>query len=136
MLDFRRLLVWSRSHAFATRIRRELRRARGAGYSDLKAQLTRAAESIPSNIVEGCGAASPKEFARFLDISIKSTSEVDYRLELAAEYGILAHTLWLELSREAIELRKMLYGLRRTVLAAHSRRQTGDESQTRNRRSN
>jgi four helix bundle protein len=83
MQDFRRLLVWSRSHALATTIRRTVHGFRGAGYAELKSQLVSAAESIPSNVVEGCGAATSKEFARFLDISIKSTSEVEYRLELA-----------------------------------------------------
>ena len=118
MQDFRRLLVWSRSHALATRIRRVVRGFRGAGYAELKSQLVSAAESIPSNIVEGCGAATNKEFARFLDISIKSTSEVEYRLELAKDYGLLLSKVWRELSAETVEIRKMVYGLRRAVLSA------------------
>jgi four helix bundle protein len=43
----------------------------------VRSQLTRAADSIASNIVEGCGAATDKEFARFLDVSIKSDNELD-----------------------------------------------------------
>lgn len=43
--------------------------------------MIRAAESITTNIVEGCGAATRREFARFLDISIKSTSELEYQLQ-------------------------------------------------------
>jgi four helix bundle protein len=117
MQDFRRLVVWSRAHALATTIRRRARRFRGTGYSDLKAQLVRAAESIPNNIVEGCGAATNKEFARFLDISIKSASEVEYRLQLAKEYGLLPEAEWLALSSEVVEIRKMLWGFRRAVLA-------------------
>jgi four helix bundle protein len=118
MQDFRRLLVWSRSHALATTIRRTVHGFRGAGYAELKSQLVSAAESIPSNVVEGCGAATSKEFARFLDISIKSTSEVEYRLELAKEYGLLPTPEWRRLSAETVEIRKMLYGLRRAVLSA------------------
>ena len=90
MQDFRRLLVWSRAHAFAIRIRRLTRRFPGVGYSEFKAQLVSAAESIANNIVEGCGAATNKEFARFLDISIKSASELDYRIELAKDYALIA----------------------------------------------
>ena len=41
-----------------------------AGFAHLRSQLTGAAASMPANIVEGCGAATNKEFARFLDISI------------------------------------------------------------------
>jgi four helix bundle protein len=45
-------------------------------YTELKSQITRAAESTGYNIVEGSADATRKEFARFLDVSIKSTSEV------------------------------------------------------------
>jgi four helix bundle protein len=80
----------------------------------------RAAEAIPTNIVEGCFAASPKEFARFLDISIKSTGEVEYQLHLAHDYGVLSverHTL---LTTATVEVRRMLVGLRKKVLTPPS----------------
>ena len=91
------------------------------GYTDLKSQMTRAAQSIVDNIVEGCGAASRLEFARYVDISIKSTSEVDYQLELARDLGVMSHDVWKPLAKEVIELRKMLSALRRSVLAAAAR---------------
>lgn len=116
MQDYRRLLVWSRAPALAIAIRRTVKLF-PVGYADLRSQLIRAAESIPSNIVERCGAATPKEFARFLDIAIKSASEVDYRLRLARDHGVLHETEWGALSREAVEIRKMLYALRKAVLA-------------------
>jgi len=95
-----------------------------AGYSDLKSQMTRAAQSIVDNIVEGCGAASRLEFTRYMDISIKSTSEVDYQLELARDLGVMSHDVWKPLAREVIEIRKMLSALRRSVLAAAARDKT------------
>lgn len=59
--------------------------ARGATNSSdarLKAQLTAAADSIKDTIAEGCGAATKKDFARFLDMSIKSANEAEaHRLE-------------------------------------------------------
>jgi four helix bundle protein len=119
MQDFRQLNVWARAHAFAIVIRRLTRGFRGAS-ADFRDQLVTAAESIPSNIVEGCGAATNREFARYLDISIKSAFEVDYRLELAKEYKLISPDEWLPLATEAVEIRKMLYGLRRAVLARDS----------------
>jgi four helix bundle protein len=116
MQDFRRLDVWSRSHRFAITIRRLARGFTGVD-SDFKDQLANAAESFASNIVEGCGAATNKEFARFLDMSIKSAFEVDYRLELAKDYELITPLRWQELVAEVVEIRKMTYGLRRTVLA-------------------
>ena len=121
MQDFRQLLVWKRAHAFAVNVRRVVEAMPRAGYTDLKSQMTRAAQSIVDNIVEGCGAASRLEFARYLDISIKSTSEVDYQLELARDLGVISHDVWKPLATEVIEIRKMLSALRRSVVAAAAR---------------
>ena len=116
MQDFRRLNVWKRAHLFALAVRRAAKAFPSRGYTDLKSQLTRAAESIPDNIVEGCASASRKEFAHYLNISIKSTSEVDYQLEYARDLGVLPQDVWKPLAKEVVEIRKMLTALRRTVL--------------------
>ena len=118
MQNFRDLHVWERSHRFALAVRRASRGFPRRGYAELKSQMVRAAESIPANIVEGCGAATRKEFARFLDIAIKSTSEVEYHLILARDNGLIWPDLADSLSREVVEIRRMLCGLRRTLLNA------------------
>ena len=61
------------------------------------------------------------EFARYLNISIKSTSEVDYQLELARDLSVISHDVWRPLAREVTEIRKMLSALRRSVVAAAAR---------------
>jgi len=118
MQNFRRLHVWERAHQFALDVRIATEAFPRTGYSELKAQLVSAAESIPTNIVEGCGASSRKEFARYLDISIKSTFEVEYQLQLAKDYSILLPNRWESLSSEVVQIRRMLYGLRKSVLTA------------------
>ena len=118
MQDFRRLRVWQRAHELALAIKQAARAFPRDGRSDRKSQLTRAADSIVSNIVEGCGAATRKEFARYLDISIKSAAEVDYRLELARDDGSMSYDAWQPLSDAVVEVRKMLFGLRKSVIAA------------------
>src|SRR5687768_4656059 len=122
MQNFRRLEVWRRAHSFTVAVRGLVRTFPRTGYAELKSQLTTAAESIPRNIVEGCGASTGKEFARYLDISIKSTSETEYRLQLAKDYRILSPRKWARSTREVIEIRKMIFGLRRVVLARDERR--------------
>jgi len=124
MQDFRQLLVWKRAHAFALNVRRAAQAMPRAGYSDLKSQMTRAAQSIVDNIVESCGASSRLEFARYLDISIKSTSEVDYQLEFARDLGVMSHDVWKPLAKDVVEIRKMLSALRRSILAAAARDET------------
>lgn len=80
--------------------------------------MAKAAESVPTNIVEGCGAFSRKEFARFLDISIKSTFELEYQLQLAKDNRVLLQEPWRKLTRETIEIRRMLCAYRRSVINA------------------
>jgi four helix bundle protein len=116
MQDFRKLAVWRRSHKHALAVRRATHGFPATGFSDLKHQMTKAAESIPTNIVEGCGAHTQKETARFLDISIKSSSELEYQLLLATDNEVLGKDASDELSKETVEIRRMLCGLRRKVL--------------------
>lgn len=56
------------------------------------------------------------EFARFLEISIKSTSELEYQLTLAKDYGALAEQLCGSLCNDTVSIRRMLYRLRAKVL--------------------
>ena len=74
--------------------------------------------SIPTNIVEGTGQRSGREFARFLDIALKSTSELEYHLMLSREIRVITVNDFESLSAQAIEVRKMLYGLRTRVTAS------------------
>ena len=83
--------------------------------------MVRAAESIVFNIVEGCGARGAREFARFLDIAIKSTMELAAQLELARDYGVLNPAAWQPLTTRTTDARRMLCGLRAKVLASEGR---------------
>jgi four helix bundle protein len=74
------------------------------------------AESIPFTLVEACGAFTQKEMARFVEMSIKSTKELEYQLYLARDYGILPRKDWRSLSDETVEIRRMLCVLRRRIL--------------------
>jgi four helix bundle protein len=121
MQDYHRLLVWKKAHALAIDVRRATRQFPRTGCRSLQAQAIRAAESVVLNIVEGCGARSAREFARFLDISIKSTSELESQLELARDYGVLERREWQRLATETVDVRRMLCGLRTRVLEVHVR---------------
>jgi len=53
----------------------------------LTSQIRRSAVSIPSNIAEGRGRNSNKEFIRFLQISLGSLYELQTQLELAIAFN-------------------------------------------------
>jgi four helix bundle protein len=112
MQDYRQLRVWKSGIALAINVRRATNGFPRSGYSELKAQMISAAESIVNNIVEGCGSETPKEFARYLTIAIKSATELEGELQLARAYRIIPHPEWDARSSETILLRKMLYALR------------------------
>jgi four helix bundle protein len=118
MQDFHRIDAWKRAHALALEVRKATSAFPRRGFAELKAQIIDAAESIPTNIVEGCGASSRKEFARYLDISIKSTFELEYQLLLAKDNGAMPPLLSQRYSNEAVEIRRMLCAFRQSVLRA------------------
>ena len=112
--DFNRLEVWKKAHTLALEIDAtclQLPRERSA----IRSQMRRAAESIPTNIVEGCNRASQKELASFLQIAIGSSSELEYQLRLARDYGAIDLRAWQRLTDQTIEVRKMLMGLIKKV---------------------
>ena len=55
----------------------------------LTAQTRRAALSIPTNIAEGAAKRGPREFRRYLDISLGSLSELSYLLRFSKDCGVL-----------------------------------------------
>ena len=100
----------------AIRVHRIARGFRGNDVAGLRSQLTRAADSVAANIVEGCGAATTREFARFLDMSIKSAAEAEYHLLSARDRGAISETQWQQLSGEIVEIRRMTYSYRKKLL--------------------
>ena len=122
---FEELVVWQKAKRLSVSVYRLTGSGGLARDFGLKDQMQRAAVSVMSNVAEGFERNSRKEFARFLDISIKSTSEAEGQLELARDYGILQPSLWTKLQRKNTDIRRMLCGLRKKVLDA-------DERETRN----
>ena len=94
------------------------RRFTRGGYMRLRAQLTAAADSIGDNIVEGCGAATRKDFAKYLDNSIKSANETEGHLLKARDLDLISLPEWQKYSAETIEVRKMIFGYRNKVRAS------------------
>jgi four helix bundle protein len=116
--DFRKLKVWQKAHLLAMDVHRAAGQIRGPKHASLRSQMTRAAGSVPTNIVEGCGQQSTREYSRFLRIALNSTTELEYHLVTARDLAVVRASDSLTLINQVIEVRKMLYGLLR-YLASH-----------------
>ena len=121
MTDFKKLVVWQKAHTMAMDANRIAGQIRGAKHSALRSQIVRAAMSVPTNIVEGAGQESAREFTRFLRIALNSTSELEYHLLAARDLEVVRRSDSLTLISQVIEVRKMLYGLVRYLAARDSR---------------
>jgi four helix bundle protein len=115
MQDFRRLEVWKSAKALAVDVRCATRSFPRAGYRTLQTQMIAAAESIIFNIVEGCGSSTEREFARFLEIAIKSAFELEAQVDLAKDYRILGRDGGDRLAESVVSLRRRLCALRKKV---------------------
>jgi four helix bundle protein len=106
MQDFKHIHAWQRANALAIALHGLARGFTSAGHGHLRSQLTRAADSISTNIVEGCGSSTRKEFARYLDIAIKSANETEHHLLFAHGLHLIAPDDWQRLTSETVGIRK------------------------------
>ena len=117
MKDFRQLKVWEKSHQFALSVYKATKEFPKEELYGLTSQIRRASMSIPTNIAEGCGRNTAKEFARFLQIAIGSSSETEYQLILARDLGFLPQDSYKNLQNEVEEVKRMLASLLKTLRA-------------------
>jgi four helix bundle protein len=116
--DYKKLNVWRKAHALALNVHRITARVRGSDYASLRSQMMRAAMPIPTNIVEGTGQKSGKEFGRFIRFALNSTSELEYHLIVARDIRAIKASDFDSLSTQTIEVRKMLHGLLKSVVVS------------------
>lgn len=87
---YQQLIVWQKSMLLVSEIYRLTQ-----GFPDnekfgLTSQLRRAAVSVPSNIAEGSGRGSDKDFCRFLYQARGSLTEIETQLLIAQQLGFCA----------------------------------------------
>lgn len=89
MQNYKDLLVWQKSHEFALGIYKLLIGFPKEETYILVSQIKRASTSIPTNIAEGTGRFTQKDFAGFLQNALGSSHEIEYLLLLSRDLGYL-----------------------------------------------
>lgn len=74
----------------------------------LISQLRSCAVSIPSNISEGAGRGTNRQFKRFLEFSMGSANEAQTQIELANRVKYLEKSIADSLIDEALQIYKMI----------------------------
>ena len=112
MHNFRKLDIWRDGIELADRV---------YGLTDafpknelygLSSQMQRSAVSVSSNIAEGSGKDSDRDFARFLSISLGSLYELETQLEIAFRRGYISTENYYSLLTYIESLQKRVYNFR------------------------
>ncbi len=77
----------------------------------LVSQMRRSSSSIPTNIMEGAGRWSTKEYIRFLSIAAGSCEEFKYQLLLSRDLNYIDEAKYGQLTKKCISISKMLFRL-------------------------
>jgi four helix bundle protein len=108
---FQDLVVWQGASAVALMVYRASGEATFSCDPALKWQMRRAAVSVMSNIAEGFGRSSAREFKRFLAIARGSNAELQSQLHLALQLRYLAPDRHTEIESKCLEVHRMLASL-------------------------
>ncbi len=109
--SFQELTVWQPAIDLAVEVYALTRAFPKAELFRLTSQLRRAAVSVSSNIAEGQGRVSRRDFFQFLAIARGSNAEVRSQLVISRRLNIGDEALSLHCDTFAIEISKMLNAL-------------------------
>lgn len=109
--SFRDLLVWQKSMSLVTSIYQLTRDFPHAEMFGLTSQLRRASISIPSNIAEGYGRNTSKDYLRYLQIALGSLYEMQTQLEIASNLHFLDIVNFKKMISLCLEIERMLTSL-------------------------
>ena len=115
MAPYEKLRAWQASHQVVLQVYRATETWPKREIYGLSSQARRAAFSVAANIAEGVAKRGEREFRRFLDIAIGSSSE----LRVARDLEFLSKSAWEDLEKGRDTAGKLLW---RLYLAARGRR--------------
>ena len=107
--SYRELIVWQKAMDLVVEV---YKKTKGFPTEELlRSQLRRAVVSVPSNIAEGQGRNSTKEFLHHLSIAYGSLCEVGTQILIAHRLGYLERRDIAELDELTSEVGRLINGL-------------------------
>jgi len=113
--NFREQKIWQKGHNLVLKIYKVTRKFPREELYGLISQMRRAGVSIPANIAEGCGKKGDADFARFLQISMGSASELEYYVLLSHDLSYLSTEESQTLTADVTEIKRMLTSFIQTL---------------------
>jgi four helix bundle protein len=115
MHNFKNIIAWQKARTLVKETYVLVKKFPKEELYDLTSQARRAVISIPSNIAEGSGRSSGKEFSRFLDIAISSSFELETQLILSFDLNYINEEELSGINEKVGEVQKLIYGFQKTL---------------------
>ena len=113
--SFRDLIVWQKAMAFVTDVYLATDAFPAREMYGITNQIRRAAVAIPSDIAEGQGRISKKEYLQMLSRARGSCYEVQTQLEISRNLKFLSPEAFTDLDAKAAEVGRLLNGLMKNI---------------------
>ena len=113
--NFKNLDVWDKAFNIIEDIYEVTEKFPSGENYNLTSQIRRAVVSISSNIAEGCGRRTSRDFISFLYIALGSTKEIESQLMVAGKLGFLSKENEKRLIDEVVRIGRMLMGLVKSI---------------------
>lgn len=108
---YRELIVWQKAMSLVEAVYRITNEFPKAEVYGLTSQMRRAAVSVPSNIAEGQGRSSTRDFLHFLAVAQGSLMEVETQITIAERLGYLGREQEAAILEMTAEIGRLLNGL-------------------------
>ena len=109
MHNYKELKIWQKSMDLVENVFQLIANFPDSEKYGLIDQIKRSSISVPSNIAEGAGRNSNKDFSRFLSISRGSLNELNTQLIISHRLNFIENDRLNKLENEINEIQKMIY---------------------------
>ena len=117
MRDFKKYDIWQLSHSLTLEVYKTTSNFPKEEVYGLTSQIRRALASVPTNISEGCGRNSDKEFNQFLNIALGSANETEYLLILSRDLKYIDNIIAEDYLNKINLIKSKIYNLKQKIIS-------------------